>query len=77
MLDKAKEVYVIEPKNKRALCSTVLTNIAKKYCDNVNDVKDINKGLDMVINNANKDDVIICFGSLSFLHEVYAYVKLL
>jgi dihydrofolate synthase/folylpolyglutamate synthase len=76
-LDKAKEVYVIEPKNKRALCSAVLTNIAKKYCDNVNDVKDINKGLDMVINNANKDDVIICFGSLSFLHEVYAYVKLL
>lgn len=74
-LDKAKEVYVIEPKNKRALCSAVLTNIAKKYCDNVNDVKDINKGLDMVINNANKDDVIICFGSLSFLHEVYTYVK--
>ena len=76
-LDKAKEVYVIEPKNKRALCSAVLTNIAKKYCNNVNDVKDINKGLDMVINNANKDDVIICFGSLSFLHEVYDYVKLL
>ena len=76
-LDKAKEVYVIEPNNKRALCSSVLTNIAKKYCDKVNDVKDINKGLDMVINNANKDDVIICFGSLSFLHEVYAYVKLL
>ena len=76
-LDKAKEVYVIEPNNKRALCSSVLTEIAKKYCEKVNDVKDINKGIDMVINNANKEDVIICFGSLSFLHEIYVCFKLL
>ncbi len=74
-LDKAEEVFAIEPNNKRALSSAVLAECAHKYCDKVTDAKGLQKALKLAMQTAAKEDVIICFGSLSFLHEIYAYFE--
>lgn len=74
-LDKVEEVFTIEPNNKRALNSSILTECAKKYCNRVTNVKELKKALDLALEKATKEDVILCFGSLSFLHEIYEYLE--
>ncbi len=74
-LDKVEEVFAIEPNNKRALNSSILAECAKKYCNRVTNVKELKKALDLALEKATKEDVILCFGSLSFLHEIYEYLE--
>ena len=69
----AKKVYCIQTDNPRALPSEKLAEVAKKYVDNVLDAKTVEQALDLVYSRS--DEVVICFGSLSFLGEVYRYCK--
>ena len=67
----AKEIITITPNNKRALSSTKLAKLAKEYTGNVIDGKDLASGLRMAKEHSSKDTVIVIFGSLSFLNQVY------
>lgn len=67
----AKKVYTIQTDNKRALSSDALAKIAKKYVKEVMDAGTVEHALELAC-KAN-DDVIITFGSLSFVEEVYRY----
>ena len=74
-LDRVSEVFTIVPNNPRALQSSILAECAKKYCNHVTDVKELKKALDLALQKVTKEDVILCFGSLSFLHEIYEYFE--
>lgn len=65
----AKKVYAIETEgNRRALPSGELARVAAKYVEEVVDAKTVSNGLSMAMK---EDDVIVAFGSLSFLEKVY------
>lgn len=69
----AEKVYCIEADNPRALPSEKLAEVARRYVDDVVDAKSVEQALDLVY--ARRDEVVICFGSLSFLREVYRYCE--
>ncbi|SET50681.1 bifunctional folylpolyglutamate synthase/dihydrofolate synthase [[Clostridium] polysaccharolyticum] len=68
---QAKRVYAIESNSKRSLPSEKLAKAASKYVEEVVDAKTVFSALDQVTKN--QEEVTVCFGSLSFLGEVYAY----
>jgi dihydrofolate synthase/folylpolyglutamate synthase len=67
----ASYIITITPNNKRGLLSSTLADVAKKYCENVIDASNITKAIKLAFEIANAEDVIISFGSLSYLSEVY------
>ncbi|HEX3077031.1 MAG TPA: cyanophycin synthetase, partial [Lachnospiraceae bacterium] len=69
----AKRIITVTPNNMRALSSTDLAQHAKHYCEDVIDAGTVNNGLNIAMNGIEKDDIILVFGSLSFLDEVYHY----
>lgn len=61
------------PDNPRALSSASLMETAKKYCEDVTDAGTVKNGLLWALSEAKEEDVIIIFGSLSFMGEIGAY----
>ena len=69
--DFADTIITITPDNQRALDSRKLAQVAKQYCRQIFDAQTIDRALTIAHELAEKDDVILCFGSLSYLGEVY------
>jgi len=67
----AEKIITITPNNSRGLRSNKLAEIASKYCDQVIDAQKVPEAIKLAYNAACEDDVIIAFGSLSYLEEVY------
>ena len=63
----AATIITLTSDNHRALASDILANEARKYCEQVYDGKDIRHGLRLAYKEAEPSDIIIAFGSLSFL----------
>ena len=67
----AEAIITIEtPNNDRALPAQELAAAASKYHAHAEAAKSIKDALDKSLSMAEKDDVIIAFGSLSFLGEI-------
>lgn len=69
----ANKVYAIETDNQRALPSDKLAEVAGKYIDKAIDAGTVKHALELAVQD--EDAVIIAFGSLSFLGEVYSYFQ--
>jgi dihydrofolate synthase/folylpolyglutamate synthase len=67
----AKQIITITPNNTRGLSSAKLAEVALAYCNNVIDAGTISKAIATANAAADENDVIIAFGSLSYLNEVY------
>ena len=67
----ASAIITITPDNSRGLSSKSLAEAANQYCNIVYDCNRVPKAIDMAYKIAGKDDVILTFGSLSYLKEVY------
>jgi len=70
MAPLADTIITLTPYNARALPSEMLAEEAKKYCGRVLDGRDIRQALEMAYNEAGNNDVILAFGSLSFLGDL-------
>ncbi len=69
--DRAEHIFTIEtPDNARALPASELARAAKKYNTNVEAADTIEDAVEETMHMAGKDDVILAFGSLSFLGQV-------
>lgn len=66
----ADTIITITPDNVRALSSEILAREASAYCDRVIDGRNVDQSLKLAYEMSNKEDVIIAFGSLSFLKDV-------
>lgn len=67
----ASAIITITPNNSRGLSSKSLAEVANQYCNTVYDCNTVPRAIDMAYNIAGEDDVILAFGSLSYLKEVY------
>lgn len=74
-LDKAEQVFTLKPDNPRGLASDVMAEYASKYCNKVIDSKTAVNALELALKAATDNTIILCFGSLSFLHEIYEYFE--
>ncbi len=68
-------VITIRPNNERGLDSDKLAECANKYCNRVFNGESVEHALKIAMELANEEDVILAYGSLSFLHEVYAFIQ--
>lgn len=67
----AESILTIQtPGNPRALEKEALAEAAKKYNPNVKAAENMKEAVEESLRKADKDDVIIAFGSLSFLSEI-------
>ncbi|MDO4453359.1 MAG: folylpolyglutamate synthase/dihydrofolate synthase family protein [Eubacteriales bacterium] len=74
--DRAEYIFTIEtPNNVRALPAEELAQAAKKYNANVEAADTIEEAVKKALAMADEKDVIIAFGSLSFLGEVTKTVE--
>lgn len=71
----ADRVFTVTPDNKRALDASVLSECVSKYCSDVETKDTIKKAVADAFEWAGKDDVIIAFGSLSYIGSVKEIVK--
>lgn len=72
----AKKIFTVQtPDNPRALPAEELAKAIGKYHKNVQAVGSLREAVKEVYHAADKDDVIIAFGSLSYLGELTAIVK--
>lgn len=71
----AYDIYTITPDTIRALDSWKLAEIAKRYNENVIDAKTVEEAIKQIKDTELPEDVIISFGSLSFLSEVVKSVN--
>jgi len=53
----------VKAANRRSLSAAILGNVAKKYTKNVVKCRSVQKGLQIALENANTDDLILCTGS--------------
>lgn len=67
----ADRIYTITPRNTRGLDAHVLSETAVKYCSQAVDAGSVSKAVRQAFEAAAEEDVIIAFGSLSYLHEIY------
>lgn len=67
----ATAIYTITPNNKRGLDSGILAKEASKYNKEVTNAVTVANAISLVYQAAGKEDVIIAFGSLSYLKEIY------
>jgi dihydrofolate synthase / folylpolyglutamate synthase len=71
----ADAIIALTPNNLRALESSLLAKEARKYTDGkVIDAKTISRAVDYAYQEAGKEDVIIAFGSLSYLGELSQFL---
>jgi dihydrofolate synthase / folylpolyglutamate synthase len=76
MAPLAYQIITVTPGNERALASSQLAIEAKKYCNcSVIDAQTVPNAINIAYDSADKEDVILAFGSLSYLSEVKAEVK--
>lgn len=73
VLPYAAKTATVTPDNKRALSSQELLGTVKKYCPDAIDAKTVENGLIWALSEAGKEDVILIFGSLSFMGEIREY----
>jgi len=66
----ADVIITLTPNNSRALSATELAKAAEMYSKRVIDAGDVDKALRVAFLEAKEDDVIIAFGSLSFLGDL-------
>lgn len=66
----AQKIYTVAPDNPRALSSTELCSCVSKYHQNVEERQRLAECLNEVRQKAEKDDVIIICGTLSFQNEL-------
>ena len=71
----ASDIITVTPNNSRALLSEELKNTAKKYNDNVISADTIDEAVKIALSMATKEDVIMIFGSLSYLGEVKSIIR--
>lgn len=69
----ADTIITLTPKNPRALSSDKLAKAARNYCSHVIDGKTVKDAVNIGIKLAKQEDVILAFGSLSFLGDIYRY----
>lgn len=67
----ATRIYTITPNNRRGLNSGILSKAATNYHKAVVDARNVSNAISLAYQAAGKEDVIIAFGSLSYLKEVY------
>lgn len=68
-------IIAAAPQCERGLPSKELARCAGKYCNNVIDGRTVENGLSIALSEAKEQDVILVYGSLSFLHEVYQFFQ--
>ena len=73
VLPYATKTAVITPDNPRALESLKLLKVVEKYCPDAVDAKTAKEGLAWALSKAGSEDVVIIFGSLSFMGEIGEY----
>ncbi len=66
----ADRIITLTPNNSRALSSEALAAEVQKYCPTVLDAKTVRQAVDYAYNAAGTEDIILAFGSLSFLGEL-------
>lgn len=66
----AERIYTVTPDNPRGLRSDILADTARKYCGRVFDAGRVSEAVILALEASGKEDVIIAFGSLSYLNEV-------
>lgn len=72
----AREVFTIAtPKNDRALPAEELAKTVRKYNSHVTPMNSLQDAVDVAYAKAGEDDVIIAFGSLSFLGDITRIVE--
>lgn len=72
----AKRIYTVQTKdNPRALDAAVLAEAVRKINPDVVCAGSVPKALEQALGKAGDEDVIICFGSLSWLHEAREYLE--
>ncbi len=67
----AEAIITITPNNSRGLSSEILAEAARKYNKQVINADKVSNAIKLAYDAADEDTVIIAFGSLSYLHEVY------
>jgi dihydrofolate synthase/folylpolyglutamate synthase len=65
----AAQVYTVTPNNPRALDAAVLAETVRRYCPHVQALS-LEQAVQCVQNEANEEDVILAFGSLSYLGQL-------
>ncbi len=70
LLPYARKVYTVTPDNERALSGEILCEKAKKFHSDVTDEESVAAALAHAVAGAKKSEVILAFGSLSYLREV-------
>lgn len=74
MVPLATKVYTVNlPDENRTLDAQKLAIAVKPYCENVVAVDEIEKAVDLALDEAKEDDVILAFGSLSYLGRIIKY----
>lgn len=73
----AEAIITITPNNKRGLSSKELAKSASKYCQHVVDADSIESGVSLGLQMAGEEDIILIFGSLSYLADIYKEFKIL
>lgn len=71
----ADTIITLTPNNPRALSSKELAKVAKDYCNKVIDGETPDHATQIAMELANKEDIILALGSLSFLGEIYKHVE--
>lgn len=69
-LAKAKQVYTLTPPDLRALDAETLAERIGRFTEHVNIAGGVGEALEQAFRTAKKEDVIVVFGSLSYLGEV-------
>lgn len=70
---RAMKIYTISTTGKRGMKAQELADVIKQYNPNVTAVSDITKAVDNSLNE--ECDVVIAFGSLSFLSEIKKHIN--
>ena len=73
----AKEFITVTPGNPRALPADKLAEYLKGFGKPVTACESVADGVRLAVENKKKNGVVLCYGSLYMLGEVYAAVKLL
>lgn len=75
LLPLAKKVYTIKPNLPRGLASNSLADEVRLHIDQVEDCKEADYGIKRALAEANEEEIIVAFGSLSFLKEIKEVLK--
>lgn len=75
LLPYAGRVYTVTPHNPRALPGETLCAEARKYHSDVTNMESVQAAVESAVMGAGEEDVILAFGSLSYLCEVKEAVQ--